>query len=298
MWRHEHTHLNLTHLVLWLLLRCCRPLFHSTQTFTNFDTAVDVAVRPTSYQPSRTAGIWPKDMQGYTLLQHADTLEQYNKYQKQWVKYEATFKAPADKVQRRRSVLTSSMCLSLPCHAAGCRFCSSRCVFRHSCCSTYSLLRACLPSALSLLALPTTAISPPPAAAVSAAASAAARLPSPLLMQSAQRFAAHAAVCLMPCACKRPDPAASDCAEQCIHCLPGVPCTAAVRQKCAAGRWAKGTGHILLGWDDLNTLLVCGRVHITELLLQLQQPRHVPAPCKKDMHMNGSNGAHHCALCI
>eukprot|EP00879_Flechtneria_rotunda_P026955 GHRR01028806.1.p3 GENE.GHRR01028806.1~~GHRR01028806.1.p3 ORF type:complete len:103 (+),score=26.25 GHRR01028806.1:636-944(+) len=69
----------------------------TTGKYTNFDTAVDVAYRPGSYVP-KPGGKWPADKQGYTVLQHADTLEQYGKHSKQWVKYEVTFRAPENKV--------------------------------------------------------------------------------------------------------------------------------------------------------------------------------------------------------
>lgn len=72
---------------------------HGQGTLTPFETAVDIAVRPASYQPSRAAGIWPRDRQGYTLISHADTEVQWKQYGTQWVKHEATFVAPADKAR-------------------------------------------------------------------------------------------------------------------------------------------------------------------------------------------------------
>lgn len=74
-----------------------------TKKFTNYDTAVDVAIRPASYKPSPSAGRWPGDRQGYTVISSADTLEQFEKYQKQWVQHISTFTAPADVVSKERA---------------------------------------------------------------------------------------------------------------------------------------------------------------------------------------------------
>lgn len=88
-----------------LLTFCdCRPVCHpflhpcSTGAWTNFDTAVDVAIRDANYKPDANAKAWPGDKQGYTQISHADTAENYAKHQKQWVKSEATFTAPSDMV--------------------------------------------------------------------------------------------------------------------------------------------------------------------------------------------------------
>jgi hypothetical protein len=69
-----------------------------TSTFTVYPTAVNVAIRPTDFKPNPNSGKWPEDKQGYTQISAADTEEQYAKYKTQWVKHEATFTAPADKV--------------------------------------------------------------------------------------------------------------------------------------------------------------------------------------------------------
>jgi hypothetical protein len=65
---------------------------------TAFDTAVDVAIRPSSYQPAATGAPWPKDMQGYTKIDHADTLEDFSRNNRQWTKHTIEFTAPADRV--------------------------------------------------------------------------------------------------------------------------------------------------------------------------------------------------------
>jgi hypothetical protein len=64
-----------------------------------FETAVDVAIRPASYQPDASSrSIWPGDRQGFTVISTADTKENWDRYQKQWVKHEVVFAAPADAV--------------------------------------------------------------------------------------------------------------------------------------------------------------------------------------------------------
>lgn len=67
-------------------------------TFTAFDSAVDVAIRPSSYQPSAAAGIWPKDRQGYSVISSADSLQQWNATGKQWVQHSVEFTAPSNQV--------------------------------------------------------------------------------------------------------------------------------------------------------------------------------------------------------
>lgn len=76
--------------------------------WTNFDTAVDVAIRDASYKPDANAKAWPGDKQGYSLISHSDTAENYAKHQKQWVKSETTFTAPSDMVG---GICTTGMCL-------------------------------------------------------------------------------------------------------------------------------------------------------------------------------------------
>lgn len=86
--------LHPTHQPILLLRPVC-----STNIWTNYDTAVDVAIRDASYKPDpNSKGVWPSDKQGYSLISHADTAENYAKYQKQWVKHETTFTAPSDTV--------------------------------------------------------------------------------------------------------------------------------------------------------------------------------------------------------
>lgn len=70
----------------------------SSGVWTNFDTAVDVAIRDANYKPDANAKAWPGDKQGYSLISHSDTAENYAKHQKQWVKSETTFTAPSDMV--------------------------------------------------------------------------------------------------------------------------------------------------------------------------------------------------------
>lgn len=65
---------------------------------TAFDTAVDVAIRPSSYKPSATGAPWPKDTQGYTKVDHADTQEDYSRSNRQWNRHQVEFTAPADRV--------------------------------------------------------------------------------------------------------------------------------------------------------------------------------------------------------
>jgi hypothetical protein len=77
----------------WILAHLC-----SSGVWTNFDTAVDVAIRDASYKPDANAKAWPGDKQGYTQISHSDTAENYAKHQKQWVKTETTFTAPSDMV--------------------------------------------------------------------------------------------------------------------------------------------------------------------------------------------------------
>jgi hypothetical protein len=74
---------------------------------TYFDTAVDVVMRPSSYQPSATGAPWPKDPQGYTQIDHADTLEDYTRNNKQWTKHQVELTAPADRV----SVMVELCCV-------------------------------------------------------------------------------------------------------------------------------------------------------------------------------------------
>eukprot|EP00878_Enallax_costatus_P005008 GHUV01005267.1.p1 GENE.GHUV01005267.1~~GHUV01005267.1.p1 ORF type:complete len:246 (+),score=37.75 GHUV01005267.1:194-931(+) len=71
---------------------------HGTGAFEVFPTAVNVAIRPSDYKPSASSGIWPHDRQGYTQISAADTEVQWEQYKKQWVRYEAEFVAPANKV--------------------------------------------------------------------------------------------------------------------------------------------------------------------------------------------------------
>jgi hypothetical protein len=67
--------------------------------WTTFDTAVDVAIRDSSYKPDPTAkGVWPADKQGYSQIAHSDTAENWAKHQKQWVRNEVIFTAPSDMV--------------------------------------------------------------------------------------------------------------------------------------------------------------------------------------------------------
>lgn len=65
------------------------------------DTAIDVAMRPAEHKLDPAAKAWPGDRQGFTLLSHADTAENWAQHQKQWVKHETTFTAPADMVGAR-----------------------------------------------------------------------------------------------------------------------------------------------------------------------------------------------------
>ncbi|WIA21550.1 hypothetical protein OEZ85_000746 [Tetradesmus obliquus] len=71
---------------------------HGTGQMTAFDTAVDVAIRPSSYQPSATGAPWPKDTQGYNKIDNADTLEDWSRSSRQWTKHQVEFTAPADRV--------------------------------------------------------------------------------------------------------------------------------------------------------------------------------------------------------
>ncbi|KAF6250062.1 hypothetical protein COO60DRAFT_1706247 [Scenedesmus sp. NREL 46B-D3] len=71
---------------------------HGTGKMTAFDTAVDVAIRPSSYKPSATGAPWPKDTQGYTKVDHADTQEDYSRSNRQWNRHQVEFTAPADRV--------------------------------------------------------------------------------------------------------------------------------------------------------------------------------------------------------
>lgn len=121
----HHTHITslpgtavllhrLTHLLpdlFWLLGTCCccccwgcstNKGTHGTGKLTAFDTSVDVVIRPSSYVASASAGAWPKDPQGYTVIGHADTAEDYARTGKQWNQHETTFTAPADKVRLSR----------------------------------------------------------------------------------------------------------------------------------------------------------------------------------------------------
>ncbi|KAF8069562.1 RANBP1C [Scenedesmus sp. PABB004] len=71
---------------------------HGTGKLTPFDTAVDVAVRPAGHAVSASAAPWPKDRQGFTVIDSADTAADYAAHQTQWVRHETTFTAPDDKV--------------------------------------------------------------------------------------------------------------------------------------------------------------------------------------------------------
>lgn len=55
-------------------------------------------MRPASHKPDPAAKAWPGDKQGFMLLSQADTAQDWAKYNKQWVKHETTFTAPADVV--------------------------------------------------------------------------------------------------------------------------------------------------------------------------------------------------------
>jgi len=87
----------------------------STNQWTNYDTAVDVAIRDAGYKPNPDAkSFWPSDKQGYELISHADTAENYAKHKKQWVKHETTFTAPSDTVSGRMLLHACSLYCSNP----------------------------------------------------------------------------------------------------------------------------------------------------------------------------------------
>jgi hypothetical protein len=100
--------------------RTCRCTC-STNVWTNYETAVDVAIRDASYKPDpKSKGVWPSDKQGYSLISHADTAENWAKHQKQWVKHETTFTAPSDTVSllvvTAQHVACSNFCPRIECH--------------------------------------------------------------------------------------------------------------------------------------------------------------------------------------
>jgi hypothetical protein len=113
------------------------PCVCSTNVWTNYETAVDVAIRDASYKPDpKSKGVWPSDKQGYSLISHADTAENWAKHQKQWVKHETTFTAPSDTVslleltaqhvacQSRGSCCCNAVLnLHIECHDAKCFSC-------------------------------------------------------------------------------------------------------------------------------------------------------------------------------
>jgi hypothetical protein len=65
-----------------------------TRKFTNFETSIDVAVRPAAYKPGG-GGKWPADKQGFQVISSADTEKHGDK---QWVRYSTTFAADTDKI--------------------------------------------------------------------------------------------------------------------------------------------------------------------------------------------------------
>lgn len=93
----------LLHLLL-LPLRVLPPhgmlLNVSDGRWAEFDTAIDVAIRPSGHKEPAgfIQGVWSTDQQGYARISSADTREGWDRYKKQWVKYETIFEAPSNSV--------------------------------------------------------------------------------------------------------------------------------------------------------------------------------------------------------